>query len=171
MDNNEVIKADSPVTFADLPTSIQQALLANSEAIKGVDLEVEKTRAEIDETREKLHYAEQAGMATKGLKSIITRRQKHIKLLKRTRVAYQRGYIEIPNLVRDANTISTDLAPDGRHWNVTIPTSAPARVYKAVAEAVTAGTFERVVYYNDQMGDPIIAGVIGDRRFMVTAWR
>lgn len=159
------------VEFEKLPTSVQQFLLANYDAIEAIDAEVAQLENEQRQLEEKEQYALQAQMPVKGIRNSITRAGTKIGRLQRARKAYQEGYLEIPDLNRRARRIPHS-GEDSSNWNQTLPTSAPVRVFRAVAKAVAGNTFEDLLIYDQTSeGDPIVAGVIGSRRFFVTGWR
>jgi hypothetical protein len=155
------------ISFDTLPTSLQQHLLANVEAIEAIEAEREKVYVELIELKQKKDLMIKIGnMNLQGIKGRITRRNNYLKRLDQWEAAYRSGYLEIPDLDRNAWQLN-----DGNKnskWATDLPVSAPIRCFEALARA--KGMFDKTVIYQDQT-DPIVAGVIGNRRFFITSWR
>ena len=148
--------------------SLQEAIASNTEALEDLHLSLEKKKEEYCELREKLKLAGEIGMRTQGLKNSSTRLLNHIDQIADMIVAYESGFLEIPDLDRHAADLETG---ENEFWGISLNAHVPLRVFRAVKKAKDAGCFDRIVIYDDRAGDPIIAGVIGDRRFLISSYR
>lgn len=150
--------------------SMLQALQNRDESIVASELELKALKLRMGEIIKKIDIAKKIDMSPQGLKNRRTRIQKKINQKEDQIVAYNTGYIEIPNLDRNAGIL--DDTQGEVWWKFTLSEEAPLRVFEAVLQAKNLGIFKEMVVYNQKsQGDPIIAGVIGDRRFFISSWR
>lgn len=164
---NDIIVAYQKGT---LPKSVESALINQTECIKQVDEEIDLLHSQMDDLNQKMEICKEIGMPVKGIKNQITRKKKAIDSLIRARAAYQAGFLEIPELNRQARELDTDNDEGNPTWfKEVLPSTAPLRVFEDLKAAKESGLFEKIVFYQPVVNnDPIIAGRIGIRVFLIS---
>lgn len=159
-----LIKDGKEIDINDHP-SLLAAFHANHRAIERVNDEIKLREEEVDELTERLKLHEDMGLPTQGIKSVRTRRKNQIANLKQRRKAYQKNYLEVPNM--DGRTIE-----DETFWGARLDTSVPLDALRAMKHAKEQGIFSEfeLCEPRQERTDPMIAGVAGGRRFYIASW-
>lgn len=149
--------------------SIHNAFLANNDAIQMLQKEDELIDAKIAEMEKKFALSKELKLPVQGLKNVLTRLKSRRGSIQKQAKAYASGYLEIPRLQRNPDTIQF---ADSKYWGYKFNKNTPIRVLEAVKKAKEAGVFGRLVIFHERRApDPILAGEIGDRYFYLASWR
>lgn len=149
--------------------SVYQALLANTSAIENLDKEKEVLEIKLAEEQRKIEICKKLKMPTKSLMNTFGKMQKQLKFMGKQRKAYESGYLEVPRLQRNPETVEFN---NQKWWGFRFNKDVPLRVLEALDKAKEAGIFDDfVVFRQARTIDPIMAGRIGNRYFFLASWR
>lgn len=140
---------------------------ANNRAITRIDDEIQVRLDEIDELNERLELHEELGLKTQGIKSVRTRRKNQVHQLLNRKKAYQKNYLEVPDM--DGFRIEDN---DDQRWGIPLGTDVPIDALRAMKHAKEQGIFDEFQLYKPTLTDtdPMIVGVCGGRTFYIASW-
>ena len=151
-----------------IPPSLKEAMMVNKEAIHLQKTTIGLLRHELVEQEAKIEIAIDLDIPNR---SFITRKKslmRQIELAQNTVLAYEAGYLEIPNF-GSAQQIETN---KDVWWKFRFDGKTPLRVLKAVKEAQERGFFKKIMVAKPRRApDPIVVGVIGRIHFYITSWK
>ena len=153
----------------DISPSLKEAMMVNKEAIHLQKTMLGLLRRELAEQEDKIVIAEEIGLPRQGFRNKRTQLIRKIKEAEKTVLAYEAGYLEIPDFTGDA-TGDLRMGQKGDWWKINLPTNVPLRVLRAVKEAKEKDLFKRIVIHRGGP-DPIVAGIIGNTHFYITSWK
>lgn len=148
--------------------SLYQAFLANEEAVRLLDQEIELVKAKIVETKEKLRLAVATNIPNLSIRLSLARQTRSIVECEKQKKAYLAGYLEIPRLQARPEIVEFN---NHKYWHFRLNEKTPLRVFQALHKAKESNLFDSLVVFRERGADPIIAGKVGRRYFYVASWR
>lgn len=152
-----------------LSPSLKEALAATGEAIHRQRTILGILEKELAEQDEKVEIAKGLNLSLQGFRSYRTRLAHKINETRKSILAYQAGYLEIPDF---GDAPELDQEQKGWSWRINLPGSVPLRVLRAVKQAEEGGFFKKlVVVQRGGSPDPIIVGIVGGIHFYITSYK
>ena len=150
-----------------LSPSLKEALAATGEAIHRQRTILGILEKELSEQEEKILLAGELKLSLQGFRNHRTRLFSKIAETKKSILAYQAGYLEIPDF---GDSPELDQEQKGWNWRINLPGSVPLRVLKAVKQAQEGGYFKKV-FVVQRGTDPIIVGIVCGIHFYITSYK
>ena len=150
-----------------LSPSLKEALAATGEAIHRQRTMLGILEKELAEQDEKIEIAKELNLSLKGFRGFRTRLVGKINETRKIILAYQAGYLEIPDFGEHEKI---DLGEDDGWWRINLPGTVPLRVLKAVKQAKEGGFFKDLGIIR-RGPDPIIVGIVGGIHFFITSYK
>lgn len=154
-----------------LPTSVKSALVNQVECIRACEDSIEGLKYEIEQLTQKIQICTEIQIPIRAIKNKRTRRQNMLRTITNQLKAYKQGFMEIPSLGR-GNAFQFN--GEEKFYITALPADAPLRVFQDLKAARESGLFDEILFYTPRVNndnDPIVAGRIGDRYFLISNYR
>lgn len=147
--------------------SLREAFMVNKEAIHKQKTLLGIYKKELVDQETKIEIAKELGLPLQSFHFHKTRLMNQIKDSEKCIIAYESGYLEVPDFGQGHEL---DEKRKGWDWKFRFNGKVPLRVLQAVKEAKEKGLFKKIVVFQ-RGGDPIITGKIGKLYFYITSYK
>jgi len=167
-------KGDEVIDLNEHP-SLLALMHAQQRGVESSIEEIEDISNEIDELREREQMLGDLGQSVKGIRMMIGRRNRQIRLIRERLLAYKANYIEVPDPDGRILSIEDTITHEGDWiWGDQLPNDTPIDALRALKHAKDKGIFQEfriMLPERRRRRDPMIYGIAGDACFYVASWR